>query len=437
MPVPARKVIIIIIYTFIFLAGRGVYALQPPNILLIIADDLGVDISECYKRQSDYPLMPNLKKICQKALIFDQAWSYPTCSPTRAAIMTGRFAFRTGVGAPSGRGNPGIKLTENTIPKILDQKLNKQYSNAVIGKWHLSDNNNGGDYNPGLMGWQYYSGLIRGALKDYYSWPQVTNGKTETVNEYATSHFVNEAISWVKQQNNKPWLLWLAFTAPHSPFHLPPPELVGKNNLPDNKRSIRQNPTPYHNLMVEALDKEVGRLLASIGSLDNTYIIFIGDNGTAGRVSPIYDRNKAKGTLYQGGIHIPLIISGPEINQTYRIAAPVMVTDLFATILEIAGVKNASENTDSVSLTPYFKNPSKALRKWVYSEQFGSLANNQKAGQTISDGRYKLIKFDDGQLEFYDLFEDPLEEKNLINQLSEEEQQSLKKLQEILNSFKQ
>ena len=107
----------------------------PPNVLLIIADDLGVDASQCYSVGSDLPPMPNLSHLCKRGVVFDNMWSAPVCSPTRATILTGRYGFRTGVGsAVTGRGTNAIKLNEWTLPKALSKETANTYAHALIGK---------------------------------------------------------------------------------------------------------------------------------------------------------------------------------------------------------------------------------------------------------------------------------------------------------------
>lgn len=135
---------------------------DPPNILLIIADDMGLDASPCSpaigRRK---PKMPVLERMCREGIVFDNVYAAPTCSPTRATIMTGRYGFRTGVGTVTRPGGaPGLKLSEETIFRFLDRHTGKGYAHAVIGKWHLADKDNGGPGHPEKAGAGHYAGLL-------------------------------------------------------------------------------------------------------------------------------------------------------------------------------------------------------------------------------------------------------------------------------------
>jgi arylsulfatase A-like enzyme len=152
-----------------FLGGAAHALENPPNILLVIADDMGVDASPCYPVGELKPNMPILEELCSTGVVFENVWSNPECSPTRATILTGRYGIRTGVrSAVLETGGSGIRLDELSIQRLLDQRLNSKYAHAVIGKWHLSDGNNGGLDNAELMGVGHYSGLIKYGHEDYW-----------------------------------------------------------------------------------------------------------------------------------------------------------------------------------------------------------------------------------------------------------------------------
>jgi arylsulfatase A-like enzyme len=174
---------------------------------------------------------------------------------------------------------------------------------------------------------------------------------------------------------------------------------------------------------VEALDTEVGRLLPVVDRA-NTHIIFLGDNGTPGMViQPPFTNTRAKDTLYEGGIHVPLIISGPAVvspNRTNN--TPANAVDLFATILEMAGSSSATAvptnvTLDSRSLMPALQDTN-AIFRLAYSEEFGANVPASAGGRALRDDRYKLIRFNDGRDEFYDLQTDPTELTNLNNSLA-------------------
>jgi arylsulfatase A-like enzyme len=387
----------------------------PRNILLIISDDVGVSFSRCHDGAA--VATPNIESLCAEGVVFRNAWALPVCSPTRASLLTGRYPFRHGIGDVAG-GTAGIGLDEQTIPMALESSA-LDYAHGCFGKWHLSSDSNGNADNPTLMGFDHYSGSLRGGVGNYFTWDKTVNGSTTTVTSYATSENVDDALEWIEGQGERPWLVWLAFNASHTPFHLPPAGLHSFADLSGARADIAANPTPYYEAAIEAMDTEIGRLLGSLAAetLENTTIIYLGDNGSPAQVAG--PRNK--GTLYQGGVHVPLTISGAGVASSAEVEALVDVTDLFATILELAGVDveavtPVAAPIDSVSLVPYLEDPDRAaLRQWVLAERFGPEVSVNQAGRAIRDERYKLIRFDNRGDELYALDDDPGESNDLLD----------------------
>jgi arylsulfatase A-like enzyme len=238
---------------------------------------------------------------------------------------------------------------------------------------------------------------------------------------------------------NEPWFLWVAFNAPHRPFHHPPADLHSYS-LPANVDDSPQ----FMKAMTEAMDTEIGRLLTSLppGELANTIIIFVGDNGThqSATESP-FVTDHAKGTLYEGGVNVPLLIVGPDIVPGSECRRLVNVTDLFATIVELAGIQ-VPVDVDSTSLVPYFSNPDmSSLRDWVYSERFypNGLVNHWVHIRTVRGPRYKLIeKQEHGELwseELFDLIADPFEQVNLLDSAHASWEAQYNRLRKILDQL--
>ncbi|MDZ4845982.1 MAG: sulfatase-like hydrolase/transferase [Chitinophagales bacterium] len=393
-----------------------------PNILLIIADDFGFDACPCYSEGLQKPDMPILESLCSNGLIFDNFYANPECSPTRATILAGRYGVRTGV--LSAEGSNQIPLSETSIQKLLDEKASG-YSHAVIGKWHLSGSSNGGASNPNQMGVGHYAGFLSGAMQDYWNWNLTTDGSIQAIsNEYATTYFTDLAIDWINTQS-QPWFLWLAYTAPHSPFHLPPDSLHERDNLAGDTASINANPQPYYFAMLEALDHEVGRLLDAMTDEEraNTVILFIGDNGTPREtVQAPFAPAKSKGSLYEGGIHVPLIVSGAGVSRIgEREDALINSTDIFATVAEIAGT-GITQQHDGYSFKTLLSDDSDGERIVAYSE----VASQNITGWAIRDIRYKLIESETGAQHFFDLENDPYEQTDLMNGTLDSAQQSAK-----------
>jgi len=380
-----------------------------PNILLIIADDMGLDATPGYNIGSIKPKMSNLESMVSNGVKFENLWSYPTCTPTRSSILTGKYGFRTGVK----KVDDELSTTETSIQQYLKDN-GTGYKNAVIGKWHLSRDAS----HPNQLGVDYYAGLLNGAVTSYWDWTLTENGIQNNSTEYTTTKFTDLAIDWVKDQDS-PWFLWLAYNAPHTPFHLPPTELHSQGSLPTDEASINANPIPYYMAMLEAMDSEIGRLLNSMSEeqRDNTIIVFVGDNGTPNQVTQEYRNRRVKGTVYQGGINVPMIISGKNVTRFGATEEALLnTTDLFSTIATLAGVSVNSIN-DSNSFESLLQNSSSSpVREYAYTE-VGSDTGLDDV--TIRNATHKYILFADGTEALFDMSNDAFETTNLLqdNQL--------------------
>ncbi|MEM7589694.1 MAG: sulfatase-like hydrolase/transferase [Myxococcota bacterium] len=400
-------------------------AFDSPNILLIIADDLGLDAFSAYGVGQQKAQMPNLEKLAHNGLRFHNFWAYPTCTPTRSSIITGKHAFRTQVRQVG----DVLSTNETILQKFIDEKTNGRYSSAVIGKWHLSED----PTHPNTMGLNHYCGLLSGGVRNYNSWKLTENGRTTRNREYITTKFTDMAIDWLNKQD-KPWFLWLAYTAVHTPFHLPPSHLHSHTHLIDDENAIQNNPLPYYLSMIESLDTEIGRLLRAIPptQMDKTVVIFIGDNGSPSEVAQTYEKRKVKGSIYQGGINVPLVVSGAHVTRVRQVEhALVSSTDLFATIAELAGTGVRAIH-DSKSIVPLMSSSKINHRDFIYSE----LAQNNRSGYTIRNGQYKYIQYNNTEEELYDLIADPFEKNNLIKRSSMELQQAKRVLIEEVNRLR-
>ena len=373
-----------------------------PNILLIIADDLGKDALSGFSEGSIKPSTPNIDAIRNDGLSFTNMWVYPTCTPTRASIITGKYGYRTDVKWAGDE----LSQSEKALQRYIDEETNNAYSTAIIGKWHLSGENTG--LNPESFGIDHYAGLIRGSVQNYYQWQLTEDGSGTMQTEYITEVLTDLSIDWVNSQS-EPWFLWLAYNAPHTPFHAPPTEMHSQGDLPTYEDGF--DPMPYYMAAIEAMDFQIGRLLESLPTeeRENTVVLFIGDNGTPNQVaqSP-YDRNSAKGTLYQGGVNVPFFVSGKGVSRTGEDGSLMSSTDLFSTIAELAGV-SVSEINDSKSFASLLSSAT-SHRNFQYSE----MDNGTDDLWTISNGTYKLIVNANGDEEMYHLVSDPYEDNDLL-----------------------
>ena len=398
----------------------------PPDIVLILADDFGVDMVRAYGEGAAPPCTPNIDALAARGMLFRNAWSSPVCSPARASLLTGRYGFRTGIGEQVAPATAGLSLSETTVPEML-----QGYASTCAGKWHLSGNL--GNLHPNNSGFGHFAGSLRGELTDYFQWSKVIDGQMSTSTTYATTDTVNEAITAMSAMPH-PWFLFVSFNAPHAPFHVPPPSLCPSpacantwcGNLPPSPTT-----RDLGKAMTEAMDTEIGRLLAALDAQDpNAMVFFMGDNGTASLVSEApFLPTHAKDTLYEGGINVPLIVRGPGVAHG-ECAALVSCTDLFATFAQLAQVPATAQ--DSVSMVPYFSNPALSLRTRVYAEGFSP--NNGTLPfpthrRAIRDSRYKLIRITGQADELYDLQADPFEASNLLPNLTSQQQQAYDALQ--------
>jgi len=400
------------------------------NVILLIADDLGTDYLGFYDDGLDTAKMPNIRSLLKNGVRFTKAWSYPVCSEIRAAVLTGRYPFRTGVGTViTSAANGQLDTAEISIGKLLkNAAAPTKYATANVGKWHLHTSMPANRNFPAALGYDHYSGNFIGQVNDYFNWQKIVDGAAPvTVTNYATTEQTDDAIKWLsKLDGSKPFFLWQAFNAPHFPFHLPPAALHSVPNLTGTAADLMAHRPEYFKAMIEAMDTEIGRLFKWLDDhnlRDNTNIIFIGDNGDDSRICQFPNPQRAKGTVYEAGVHVPMIISGPAVASPGRKSdALVSTTDLFATIVEMAGFsawKNLIPTTkpvDAVSLLPILKNEKTAVRDWVFTEVFDP-AGTPDDGKAIRDLDFKLFRFDDGHEEFYKIATDPNEATNLLLQL--------------------
>lgn len=415
-----------IIFSISFLLSTTL-AFAQQNTILIIADDVSSDYFGCFSTTSDTATTPNIRALANRGVSFTKVWSAPTCSPARAGILAGRYPFRTGVGyVITSAASPQIDTAEISISKLLKYSAPITYNTACVGKWHLTVGQPAKYLYPNKMGFDYYSGNFNGAIPDYSNYTKITNGVSSTVTTYATTQTLNDAISWMDTMNtSKPFFLWLAFNAPHSPFHLPPATLCNTTGLSGTTADISANPKKYFKAAIEAMDTEIGRLfqyLKARNLLNNTNIIFIGDNGNETQVAQIANPNKAKATIYDYGIRVPMIVAGPAVVSPNRICNELISTaDLFATVAELCGFYNWKNSIpsatiiDSKSFLPILKNQIGTIRTWIFSEQFNN-PTTAANGKTIRNKDYHLLRFDNGTEEFYNQTLDAEENTNLLTQ---------------------
>jgi arylsulfatase B len=401
-----------------------------PNVIFIVADDMGWDgFGRLAGANGTKVITPVLDSLATNGITFTNFWVNPECSPTRAAMLTGKYGFRTGVGGVQSPPTALLQSTEKIIHKYINEKTANAYATALIGKWHVTGNTNLSA--PESFGMNYFTGFLAGAIPDFSNWTQTSNGAQQNITTYATTHFVNQSVTWIGQQT-KPFFLWLALNAPHAPFHRPPLNLISNQNLIDNQATINANPLPYYLASMEAMDKEIGRLISSltVAQKENTVFVFMGDNGTPTQVIQTpFTATTAKSTLSQGGINTPLIVCGKNVTRRNVVeTAMAQAPDMFTTIADITGA-GSSNYQDGISLKPLFTNASAPKRTFAYSELFGSTPTTTYDGYAIRNENYKLIKLTSGSEYLYKISTDKFEQTNLmLTTLSTEAQTNLTEL---------
>ncbi|HZQ48188.1 MAG TPA: sulfatase [Verrucomicrobiae bacterium] len=410
------------------MAGAAV----PPrlNVVLILADDLGWTDLGCYG--SKYYESPNVDRLARDGVKFTQNYSACTvCSPTRAALLTGKYPARLHVtdwipGLPPE--NPKLlvpdwtkylPLKEVTIAQALHPA---GYFSASIGKWHLG----GEEYWPDKHGFDInIAGTAAASPTTYFAPYHIATLPEGPKGEYLTDRLGDEAVRFLEQHKDQPFFLYF----PHFAVHLP---VQGKEALVEKYRAKRQPGQLQKNAgyaaMIESLDDTVGRIRRKLDELklaDHTIVIFASDNG--GRVPTTSNKplRVGKGSCYEGGTRVPLIVYWPGVTKAGSVDDTAVISmDLFPTILEMTGVGDTAHNgMDGVSLVPLLRRSGKLERDalfWHYPHyQHYQLGGTTPYG-AIHAGDFKLIEFyDDMRVELYNLRDDIGEEHNLAGLMPE------------------
>jgi arylsulfatase A-like enzyme len=411
---------------------QGTRATTRPNILFILADDLGAESSVLYPDlyNSSAPSAagqvptPTISALAARGVVFDNVWATPLCSPTRAAVLTGLYGHNSSV-TTVGNILPGN--TTSIFELIRDSAASPGYNMSVFGKWHLGGGGaNGINHVVNETGVPLYKGLLGSGVTNYYNWSINTNTVVSTpTTTYTTTALTDFAIDFVRGQNPaKPWFMYLPYNAPHGTaandgFQVPPANLfkVDVGARPAGSPTVYNSTIPVYQALIQALDTEMGRLFRAMdeaGQLDNTVILFMGDNGTPAPVKDSASRIRgSKWGVYEGGVRVPLVIAGPGVTRTGRDPHVISSPDIFATIAHLAGVPLTNNSiNNSHSIVPLLRS-SQATTGRKYS--FTELCANTGAGMkqfAIRDQRYKLL-YTENIWQMFDLANDPWETTNL------------------------
>jgi arylsulfatase A len=425
----------------LFICGIASAAEKPKlNFVFILADDLGWTDLSCYG--SKFHETPNLDKLASQGMKFTQAYSACTvCSPTRAALLTGKYPARLHLtDYIPGYARPFTKLnspdwtkylppTETTFPQRLKEA---GYFCATIGKWHLGKE----DSRPEIFGFDLnIAGSQQGHPPSYFSPYKNPNLKDGPVGEYLTDRLADETLKVLDQNKDKPFFLYLPNFAVHTPIQAKP-ELIKKyeNKLARLGASSGHTNAAYAALL-ESLDEGVGRVLKKLDELkiaDRTVIVFASDNGGYLKCTTNAPLRAGKGWSYEGGVRVPLIVRWPGVTQSGSVCEkPVITMDFYPTILEIAGVADKPNHLcEGESIVPLLKN-SGALKRTALYWHYPHYRNDEaKPYSAIRDGDFKLIQdHETGRFELYNLREDIGETNNLVGKMNAKVSELNKKLE--------
>lgn len=392
-----------------------------PNFLLILTDDHGYGDVSAY-HQSDVRT-PNIDRIGREGMLFTTMRANCTvCSPSRAALLTGRYPDRVGV--------PGVIRTQAvdswgyfdpTVPTIADELKRAGYHTAIVGKWHLGLES---PNTPNERGFDYFHGFL-GDMMDSYTTHlrhgsnyMRLNAETISPDGHATDLFSNWAAAYLRERakgKGQPFFLYLAYNAPHFPIE-PPAEWLAKvkQRAPQLEEKRARNVA-----LIEHLDDGIGRVLAALkecGLEENTVVVFTGDNG--GSLPHAQNNDPWRGGKqdhYDGGLRVPFMVRWPaQIKAGSKSDYAGLNFDLFPTFLELAGAKAASD-LDAISLVPVLKGGTITTPRDLYFvRREGGAAYGGKSYEAIIRGDWKLLQNDPySPLELYNLKTDPQERTNL------------------------
>jgi len=412
-----------------------------PNIIFILADDLGWAELGCYGNR--FNETPNLDKLASQGMRFTEAYAAaPVCSPYRAALMTGQYPARVGI-TDYLRPNDAKHLSTDyvTIAEMLGRA---GYATGIIGKWHLTGYANHGakEIGPDLHGFdEVIVSENRGIGGGSYFHPYHFNREIKKRlpgREYLVDRCNLEAVEFIERHKDGPFFLYLSHYAVHTRLQ-GKDELVAKYEKKPGagKGNKARRNNPHLAAQLESIDEGIGMIMDKLDELsltNNTVLIFTGDNGGEDRVTSNAPLRAGKSTLYEGGIREPLLVRRCGIVKPGSVCStPTSNIDFYPTFLQLAGCRmDQSQHFDGVSILPLLKNPKAELGRdtfyWHYPLEKPHFLGGHSAG-AIRQGSFKLIEFfDTGQVELYNLADDVSEEHNLAVELPDKVSELQKRL---------
>lgn len=417
-------------------AGIGLSQETKPNIVYILADDLGWKDLVCYG--NNHYETPALDALAQSGIRFTQAYAAcPVSSPTRASIMTGKYPARlhltnfiaghrtdTASRVLPAPWKPYMESKEVTIAELLKEK---GYVTGMVGKWHLGGNDSLAPWSQGFD----YSRMIGKNGLDFYNYSiysdSYSNEFTDHGKEYLTDKLTEYGVEFIEKNKKKPFFLYLSYSAPHVGI-VPRSDKLMKYFFKYGRSEEKFNPN--YAAMIESLDEGVGKVLETLDKMDileNTLVVFTSDNGGLGmdELGPtptsMLPLRKWKGHVYEGGIRVPAIVSWPgRIRSGITSDFCYSSVDYLPTICELTGINHLPDNIDGISILSVWMNPDSDMLAerplyWHYphfSNQLGRPAG------AVRYGEFKLVElYESDKLELYNLEEDISESNDLSAQM--------------------
>jgi arylsulfatase A-like enzyme len=390
----------------------------PPNLLLVIADDVSTAMIRGFPGAVAPVATPTLDALADAGVRFTAAWGAPSCSPARASLLTGRMPRRTGVGTSLNplASEPGLPLAEQTLAELLRDLPATPYTAAMVGKWHLSGTADGGLDAPGLQGFAPFRGSV-GNLnaahttgdtpQRYGAWERLVDGVIAPCDCHAVRQTTLDALDLLAELP-EPWLLVISFHAAHQPWDPVPISLGGVGEAAVGDERYRD--------LIRVMDLELGRIRAAMHPdlAARTWTIWAGDNGSP---EALAGDGRGKHSLFETGVGVPLILHGPGVVDPGRAdATPVHLADIVPTALTLAGV-DPIPGLDGVDLGPLLDRSGPLSRGAVVTEQFepnGLGVRRTRDAVAVRDPRFKLIVSTEAGASLFDLALDPEERTDLF-----------------------
>lgn len=434
---------VVLVATFIGRISEGATR-DRPNVVVIITDDQGYgDLSS---HGNPKLRTPHIDRLASEGARFSRFYVMPVCAPTRACLLTGRYAYRTGV-VDTYLGRAMMHPDEVTLAERLSTA---GYRTGIFGKWHLGDNY---PLRPKDQGFQESLVLRGGGIGQpsdppepgggsYFNPILQHNGREETRQGYCSDVYTDAALEFISNTRDRPFFAYLAFNAPHTPLQVPEPDYQAYKAMDLRREALPTDGFPLPNEvdpdttarvygMVANIDANVGRLLKhldDLGLAQNTVVIFLTDNGPQ---QPRYNAGMRglKGTVYEGGIRVPCFVRWPGRVPAGHVVGPIAgAVDLTPTLLDACQVPKPSDVVfDGRSLLPLLSGDARGWPERTLFAQWhrGDTPQRYRAFAAITD-RYKLLRPEaaatrpvDASLELYDLKDDPYERHNLAERLPE------------------